>query len=248
MIPNTAPSHWTDRKHLFLDNTDRPAALEERVGRMTDAALLRACKQLTVVAFDPGGTTGWSVMTIDYADLASPKAPVHEGLRYWFHGQVDCGSQSGNAGDSATANDYDLGISETGEAAGAAICENIVGEVIYEAGGPVAVVIEDFIIDPERMNRGRDFLLPVRIQARIEQLLWESRSTTLHVQQPSFAKTTVKDDRLKLWGMWQDGHGARHARDADRHALTFLRTLRQKQSRIRTAFPVVGEAKRRGLL
>ena len=248
MIPNTAPSHWTDRKALFLDNPNRPAPLEVRVARMTDAALVRACKQLTVVAFDPGGTTGWSVMTIDHADLTSPKAPVHEGLRYWFQGQVDCGSQSGNAGDSATANDYDLGISETGEAAGAAICENIVGANIAACGGPVAVVIEDFIIDPDRMNRGRDFLLPVRIQNRIEQLLWESRSTTLHIQQPSFAKTTVTDARLKAWGLWHEGHSSRHARDADRHALTFLRTLRQKQSRIRAAFPVVAEAKKRGLL
>ncbi|WIC89680.1 RuvC-like resolvase [Rhodococcus phage Maselop] len=246
MIPNETPDLWTDRKHLFLDNPDRPSPLEESVAGMSDRALLSACQRLTVCAFDPGGTTGWSVMMIDLADLANPKASLHLSLRRWYHGQVDCGAQSGNAGDSATANDYDLGISETGEAAGVAVLENIIGESIALAVGPVAVVIEDFI--PREQNMSRDFLSPVRVTSRLEQLLWESRTTTLHRQQPSFAKTTATDARIKDWGMWRDGHAARHARDADRHALTFLRTLRQKQSRIRSAFPVVAEARQRGLL
>lgn len=247
MIPNTTPDHWTDRKRLFLDNPDRPLPVEEHVARnFPDEYLTEACKRLTVVALDPGGTTGWSVMMIDLADLVNPKAPLHTVLRRWWHGQVDCGAQSGNAGDSATANDYDLGISETGEAAGVAVLENIVGEAISLARGPVAVVIEDFI--PREQNMSRDFLSPVRVTSRLEQLLWESRTTTLHRQQPSFAKTTATDARIKDWGMWRDGHAARHARDADRHALTFLRTLRQKQSRIRSAFPVVAEARKRGLL
>ena len=115
-------------------------------------------------------------------------------------GQVDCGSTSGNAADSASANEYDLGISETGEAAGVAICENIIGEALSMALGPIAAVIEDFIIDPDRMNTGRDFLSPVRVMSRLEQLLWESRSTTVHKQMAS-EKPTASDDRLQMWGM-----------------------------------------------
>jgi hypothetical protein len=246
--PNEYPAEWTDRKAVLLDNPDRPAPLEERVAaHFTDRELLAAAKRLTVAAFDPGGTTGWSVMMVDYEDLKDPRKSVHGNLRRWYHGQVDCGSTSGNAADSASANDYDLGISETGEAAGVAICENIIGEALAMAVGPIAAVIEDFIIDPERMNTGRDFLSPVRVMSRLEQLLWESRSTTVHKQMPS-EKPTASDDRLKQWGMYTGGNGDRHSRDADRHALVFLRKLKQKQSRIRTAFPQIAEARKRGLL
>ena len=247
MIPNTTPAEWTDRKLLFLDNPDRPEPLEERVKLFTDSELLTMAKRLTVVAFDPGGTTGWSLMMIDYDDLKDPRKSVQSCLRRWYHGGVDCGSNSGDAADSASATGYDLGISETGEAAGIAICENIVGEALAMAAGPVAVVIEDFIIDPDRMNMGRDFLSPVRTMSRLEQLLWESRSTTVHKQMPS-EKPTASDERLVRWGMYTEGKGHRHARDADRHALIFLRKLKQKQGRIRTAFPQIAEARNRGLL
>jgi hypothetical protein len=61
-------------------------------------------------------------------------------------------------------------------------------------------------------------------------------------------KPTASDDRLKTWGMYTGGTGDRHSRDADRHALIFLRKLKQKQGRIRAAFPQIAEARKRGLL
>ena len=247
MRPEPTPEHWVDRKQLFLDNLDRMAPLEQSLSWEDDDRIAASLKNLTVVGFDPGGTTGWSVMKVDYAKLMDLKLPVQDAVHAWYHGQVDCGSQSGSAGDSATANDYDLGISETGEAAGAAICVNII-ELQFKvyAGLGTAVVIEDFI--PREQNMSRDFLSPVRVTSRIEQKLWELRAVTQWRQQPSEAKTAITDDRLKNWGLYRDGQAARHARDADRHALLFLRKARQKPGRIRDAWPVVALAKERGLL
>ena len=37
------------------------------------------------------------------------------------------------------------------------------------------------------------------------------------------AKNTATDDRLKAWDLYQREGGMEHARDADRHAITFLR-------------------------
>lgn len=241
--PREYPQFWTDRAMLFRDNKDRNQPLEDRVKGWSDAEILHKLDNLTVVAFDPGGTTGWAVMRVKYADLVNQHKPVHECIHYWTHGQVDCGSQSGNAADSATANDYDLGISETGEAAGVAVLENI---VICNAGNPTAVVHEDFILRTE--NKSRDALSPVRVTAALQQLLWELRATVEFKQQPSEAKTAITDARLKLWGMYHDGHSSRHARDADRHALLFLRKCRAKPSQLRKAYPAVREAKARGLL
>ena len=197
---------------------------------------------VNIVAFDPGGTTGWSIMRVDIERLFDPKVRPHEMITHWWHGEIDCGAQSGNAGSSALAQGYDLGESETGEAAGVFMCERL----IYHAGRPPrsAVVIEDFILRTQ--TQARDALSPVRITAALQQYLWESKDTTTFKQQPSEAKTTCTDDRLKQWGFWVPG--SRHARDADRHAILFLRKTREKRTKIFQAWPVLGEAHRRGML
>lgn len=243
--PKETPVEWTDRKMVF---SDRNGPLAETISYEDDARVRKSVNNLTVVAFDPGGTTGWSVMKLSYEDLMDQQKPVHEAIHTWYHGQVDCGSQSGNAGDSATANSYDLGISETGEAAGVAILSNIIRQQARPAFGGLgtAVVYEDFII--RQSNMSRDFLSPVRVTAALQQTAWESRLASEFKQQPSEAKTAITDDRLKTWKMYYDGSAARHARDADRHALLFLRKARQKKGRIREAWPVVALAKDRGIL
>jgi hypothetical protein len=47
------------------------------------------------------------------------------------------------------------------------------------------------------------------------------------LQQPSLAMTTVTDDRQKAMGLWIPGQ--EHARDATKHALTFLKRQRDRQ-------------------
>lgn len=43
----------------------------------------------TVVAFDPGGITGWSVMTVHPDALTDPDVPILDNLLHWEQGQVE---------------------------------------------------------------------------------------------------------------------------------------------------------------
>lgn len=169
-----------------------------------------------VIALDPGGTTGWSLFVVDPEGMST--LPAHRGervldnVRTWNHGQVDCGSTKGNLGTS----DHE-GISTDGENAGV---NELIG--LVRAWPAAAVIIEDFIIDPERMNTDRDFLAPVRLTAPLSYMLWLQKRTYF-VQSASLAKATATDERLRGWGYYSSTGGMQHARDADRHALTFLK-------------------------
>lgn len=242
MIPSAAPSAWFDRSlvkaALDANRTFSPVGLRDEV-------LTSGMRKLTVVGIDPGGTTGWSVLKVDGFKLLDQAIPVHQAVTKWTNGQMDCGSTSGNAGDSATANDLDLGISETGEAAGVWMLEQIINNVT-ELPGTTAVVIEDFILRTN--NKSRDALSPVRITAALQQLLWEGQYATVYKQQPSEGKTALTDERLKKRGFYTGSNSDRHARDADRHALLFLQKCRQKPGRMREAFPLVAEAAKRRVI
>lgn len=97
---------------------------------------------------------------------------------------------------------------------------------IYRAAskryGHIAVVIEDFI--PRIFNQERHFLSPVRITAGFTQLLWAD-GVRWELQQPSLAKSTISDDYLR--SIVQHSPGKPHANDAVRHAITYLRRVKQ---------------------
>lgn len=178
----------------------------------------------TVIGIDPGGTTGWSVMDVHPEALIDDEVSILGNINMWTHGQTDCGATKGNLGTSSHA-----GISTSGEAAGVA---ELVGLCRSWPGG--AVVIEDFIT--QRFDQSRDFLSPIRITAALSQWLWQ-QNRSYFVQQPSYAKKTASDDRLKRWGLYERSGGMQHARDADRHAITFLRKCKMDaEFRVR-AFP-----------
>jgi hypothetical protein len=92
--------------------------------------------------------------------------------------------------------------------------------------GITDVVIEDFVL--RERTKDRSLLSPVRITFGLEHELWMSPDNFFTTkQQPSDAKSTVTDDRLKRWGMWTVGQ--QHARDATRHLILFLRKVCQDQ-------------------
>lgn len=43
----------------------------------------------TVVAFDPGGITGWAVMTVHPDALTDPDVPILDNVLHWEQGQVE---------------------------------------------------------------------------------------------------------------------------------------------------------------
>lgn len=166
----------------------------------------------TVIALDPGGTTGWSMMRVhpDALDPGAPDVKILANIQNWSHGQIDCGSTRGNLGRSEIE-----GVSTSGEAAGIRRITDLIA-----AWPDAAIVIEDFVL--RQFDQKRDLLSPVRITAGVNQYLWW-RSRTYHIQSPGDAKTTATDARLKSWGLYDSHGGMQHARDADRHAITFLR-------------------------
>lgn len=62
-------------------------------------------------------------------------------------------------------------------------------------------------------------LSPVVLGSIIEWEAYKDGRAT-HYQQPSLAKSTITNERLRRWGLWVAGD---HARDGMRHAVTFLR-------------------------
>lgn len=86
-----------------------------------------------------------------------------------------------------------------------------------------AMVVEDFIL--RKMSKDRELLSPVRITAKVEHSLW-LRKSSYFLQAPSEAKTTATDERLKSWGLHRPGE--EHARDATRHAITFMRKAKER--------------------
>ncbi|AVE00713.1 RuvC-like resolvase [Gordonia phage Buggaboo] len=237
---------WLDRKIAFRENPEYESrTFEEKVADMTDDGIRNhLARKLSIMAFDPGGTTGWSIMRLDPAKLLDKTVRPNDVVTGWHHGEIDCGAQSGSAGTSAIAQGGDLGHSETGEAAGVFLCERLIR---VGAGVPrTVVVVEDFILRTQ--SKGRDALSPVRITGGLDQLLWEGKNVPypLTKQQPSEAKSSVTDERLKLWGFYESG--SRHARDADRHALLFLRKVRASRAKMFAAWPLLGEAVRRDLI
>lgn len=191
-------------------------------------------KKAVVIALDPGGTTGWSLMDLHPEVLVYPEFKIASCIDYWTHGQIDCGSKTGDRGTREAAQDKGgltgtAGASVAGEAAGVAELIELI-KMWPEA----AIVIEDFIL--RQFRKDRDLLSPVRITAAISQYLW-SVNRDYSTQQPSLAKSTMTDDRLKRMGLYRADGGLNHARDADRHAITFLRRCKMNPHIRAAAFP-----------
>lgn len=71
-------------------------------------------------------------------------------------------------------------------------------------------------------------LAPVRITAMFEMgLARDLPGRSYMKQQPSLAKTTVTDDRLREYGFWPALVGMEHARDAVKHNITWLRRAKE---------------------
>ena len=170
----------------------------------------------TVLALDPGGTTGWSIMTILASALEGPAAIPFSSVVYWTHGQIDT-MPCTPPGKGEKPGHWPVRNRECGG----------VNEIIdlMRAWPQAVTVIEDFV--PRKLDQSREFLAPVRVTAGVANYLY-NLNEPYFTQMPALAKTTATDERLRNWGMYRTEGGEVHARDADRHALTFF--LRAKQS------------------
>jgi hypothetical protein len=115
----------------------------------------------------------------------------------WGHGEIDCHTE-----------DY--------------ACQQLIE--LACAYPTAAVVVEDFILRSNRQEKSRDLLSPVRITAILKHALWRE-GRLIFTQQAGQAKTSITDERLRIWRCYDRDGGLQHARDADRHLLLFIRRL-----------------------
>lgn len=172
-----------------------------------------------IIGIDPGVTTGISAVVFN-----SKKVPMPNEVEHWGSDQISYGG-SGNAKDLIEA---EGGFAEQKIA-------HKIGEMIFAlsqySGSPdknrrVLIVIEDFII--RQQNSTRDFLAPVRITAGIIQEIFYMENAKVVFQTPADAKAICTDDRMDKWGFTIKTTKDRHSRDADRHAILFLRRILEK--------------------
>lgn len=165
--------------------------------------------ECAIIGLDPGGTTGWSLMRFDREAFVGNKstAQMIDLMIEWKHGQIDCGTKSGNFGTGPESS-----ISTSGEFAGT----RAIGGLLR--GNPEAVVvIEGF--DLAQFNKDQSLLTPVRLIAAIGYELWLGGRT--YVSQSRARKAEMPDERLKQIGLYERAGGMQHARDADRHAMVY---------------------------
>lgn len=156
---------------------------------------------LPILALDPGGTTGWSLLilrrNINGRDVFSWNLDaILRNKVSWEHGELWCKGDE----DAAT---YQL----------AKLCDQFPS---------AAIVIEDFILRQERKEKSRDLLSPVRLTAKLEYCLWRQGRRTFKLSAGQ-TKPIVTDERLGMLGCLADDGMSDHARDADRHAVMFVR-------------------------
>jgi len=108
-----------------------------------------------------------------------------------------------------------------------------------EAWPNAAILFEDFHLRTLAAE-----LSPVRITAMATYIAQTHfiPPRPVFLQTSSLAMSTVTDSRLKSWGLYKRGQG--HARDAERHAIVFLRRASQHNTLRTAAWPNLYEDSR----
>ena len=90
---------------------------------------------------------------------------------------------------------------------------------------PDAVIIENYRIYAHKLEQHSSSDVPtLQLIGAIKYML-HKRNIPYKLQMAQQAKGFVTDDKLKMWGMWDVGH--KHARDACRHCVYYLVSLKK---------------------
>ena len=180
----------------------------------------------TVISIDPGGTLGWSRMVVHPEALVDPEVSVLDNILDRANGQIRAIPAAANG---KAPKVLELSTEERR-------CVRTLMRDVLENWAGAALVVEDFLLRKKLMDR--ELLSPVRLTAALEWAVEESGlGLSLQRQTPSEAKGTATDERLKAWGLYSRAGGMQHARDADRHSITFLRKAKARGSVRGAAWP-----------
>jgi len=168
---------------------------------------------LSLLAFDPGGTTGWSLMTLPVKinglstlEELDFRALLNQSKRYgWSHGQIDC-------------SDEEFGIWQIGK--------------ILDQWSHAAIITEQFILMSGRSEKSATLLTPERLNSHIKYMMWRLAKPVFQ-QTAGMVKAPINDARLKVYECYTSEGGLEHARDADRHLLFYLKRVMGKDIKAR---------------
>lgn len=164
---------------------------------------------LVVMAYDPGETTGWSVWRAPVGTLVRQGTRRTLARSKWALGQIRVSKEAVKRGDADSEMvDKMLEVGRWGYE-----------EFVHE-GDEFVFVHEGFRL--RMMSMDPNLLAPVRVNAIFKDRL-RGKGYQVYQQDPSEAKSVVTDARLREWGTYRPG--MEHARDAERHAILFLRKV-----------------------
>lgn len=186
-------------------------------------------RNLVIFAVDPGITSGWSALKVPVARLGALGVTRTLARCRWRHGQIlRSGVGVGRMAEAVSDSRHVTLILEQARA----VYEEFV--FVPSEDDPedweedsFVFVVESFSL--RMMSMDTNLLAPVRVTSMLLDRMW-ARESDLPVffQNPADAKRTVTDQRLRTWAMYDSGSGP-HARDADRHAILFLRRFAESQ-------------------
>ena len=161
-----------------------------------------APNQYHILAFDPGGRTGWAHLQINAKAFSRPEAKVLRWLEFW-----DCGELSGPEHDQLTQ--------------ASAMLWNIHGPLPFNCR--VDVISEDFELR-QLVGSTENLLSPVRINAVLH---WMCRQQDLTFSTPKrVERVSVTKERLNLYGF--TGSFRKDEFAAIQHAVAWMRKVKQQ--------------------
>lgn len=160
--------------------------------------------QYHVIAFDPGGVTGWAAFSLSKLAFVDPDEKVLAHLHWWGTGEFEGTERE--------------------------ICRQAVEKCRAAKYGSMPfnadtdVVSEDF--DLVQTLGGKELLSPVRINAVLE---WElvGMGIPFHLQNRSM-RTNITAERLRRWGF---PHAGKDSLAALQHGLTWLKRVKKESIR-----------------
>lgn len=190
-------------------------------------------KNLVINAWDPGIDTGWSLLKVPVGRLLACGPTRTLPWCRWQHGTIQrSGTRPLGTGPMAQAVSDSRHVTTIFD-----VSSDLYKRYVYEVdeegeeegweSDVFVFVLEHFGL--RMLSMDTNLLAPVRIEERILDRMWVLGSELpVFFQTPSSALGAISDARLRRWGMY-DRHSGVHARDADRHAIHFLRRFAESQ-------------------